>query len=297
MKGRKTQNRVPREQVPLFRIKRRKDLCRILNVSMGDLRTLADQSMYSVKDIITKKGKARHTETPVKSLRAVHERLTKLLMSIEPPSFLFCPVKGRSQIDNALRHRNSKVICTLDIRDYFPSTPASKVAWFFLKEMECAPDVSAILSRIICRNGRLPTGSPVSSVAAFYAFFGMWNEIAAIAIKNDCLVSVYMDDLTISGAEVPGDVLWQIKQTIHRAGLRYHKERVYRARPALVTGVVVRDGKLLLPNRQHMKCNNERELISFDTDSSEEHSRRLTGLMAYREQIRKATTQDASGQT
>lgn len=281
-------NRVSRESVPLFRIKRRKDLCRILNISLQDLRSLTDQSMYAVKDVLTKKGKVRHTETPVKSLRAVHERLTRLLMSIQPPDYLFCPVKGRSQIDNALRHRNAGVICTLDIKNYFPSTPASKVAWFFLTRMECAPDVSAILAKIICRNGRLPTGSPLSSIAAFYAFSEMWDHISAIALKYGCVLTVYMDDLTISGPKVSGEALWEIKQAIHRAGLQYHKEHVYRAQPAIVTGVVIRDGKLLLPNRQHRKCHDTRQLVSSDTDNLEEHHRRLAGLMAYRQQIQKA---------
>ena len=238
----------------------------------------------------------RRTETPIKALRRVHERLTRLLMSIEPPAFLFCPVKGRSQIDNALYHRNATVVRTLDIKNYFPCTPTTKVRWFFYSVMRCAPDVSAILAKICTKNGRLPTGSPLSPILAFYAFFEMWNEIARLARNTSCLLSVYMDDITVSGRDVPGSLIWQIKQTIHNAGLRYHKEHSYRSEPAIVTGVVVFQGKLLLPYRQHLKAHETRVLWK-EAISSEEalgYERRLSGLISHRRQIESATSKAVS---
>jgi hypothetical protein len=276
---------------PLYRVRRRKDLYSTLLIADCDVALLIAQTLYCVKDIVTDRGKARHTETPIKLLRRVHERLTRLLMEIEPPPYLFCPVKGLSPIDNALLHRHHKVICTLDIKNYFPSAPASKVAWFFQNSMQCAPDVSAILAQMITRSGRLPTGSPLSSIMAFYTFFGMWNEIARLAEDGGCIVSVWMDDLTVSGSVVPGELLWAIKRTIHSAGLDYHKVRIYREQPATVTGIVIRDGALLLPHRQHLKSHETRTLAatSASAEDGEHCQRRLRGLAVHRERVRQAS--------
>jgi hypothetical protein len=264
----------------------------VLQVSQAELSELLRRKPYSQKDITTSKGKVRHTETPTKGLRRVHERLMRPLMTIEPPDFLFCPVKGRSQIDNALQHRDAREICTLDVVDYFPSTRASKVAWFFSNTMQCAPDVSAILAQLATKDGHIPTGSPLSPILAFYAFLGMWNEIARLAKESNCKTSVYVDDLTVSGEEVSGDLMWAIKRTIHGAGLRYHKVRICREAPAIVTGVVVQSGSLLLPHRHHQRSHETRTLMknSDDAEGAASLERRLQGLMAHRNQVKLANS-------
>jgi hypothetical protein len=279
----------------LYRIRRCKDLCRILQISPTDLPLLSGQTLYLTRDIVTEKGKARHTETPIRRLRRVHERLAGLLMAIEPPDFLFFPAKGRSQIDNAARHRFGKVICTLDIKDYFPSAPPSKVAWFFGNTMKCAPDVSAILAKLTTKDGHIPTGSPLSSILAFYAYFDMWSEIATIASRNAYVISLYGDDLTISGEDVRGEIVWNMKQAIHRAGLRYHKEHVYRGMPAMVTGIVIDGGALMIPHRQHRKIHDVRlAMRAPDGAVSASQRRRLDGLTAYRKQVRIADSSATS---
>lgn len=280
--------RHPLEASPLYNVRRRKDLARILNTNEKELQALTKSPLYSVKDIITDKGKKRHTETPVKQLRAIHERVERILMRIEPPSFLYCPVKGRSQISNAARHRGSRVFHTLDIKEYFPSTPQRRVFWFFNQIMGCARDVSAILATLTTREGHLPTGSPLSPILAFYAFYDMWTEVAAIGERNGLILTVYMDDVTVSGNAVPGDILWQIKNTIFRTGLRYHKERVYRDRPAIVTGIIVDGQNLLLPHRQHLKAHAARKRMCMTENLLEMEALEssLKGLMGHRRQVR-----------
>lgn len=284
----KKANRYPLEDSPLYKIRRQKDLLRILQIQKGDLALVMSQSLY-FDGVVEERGKIRQTETPIRILRRVHDRLTKLLMRIEPPIFLYCPVKGRSQIDNARAHRGSSVVRTLDVKAYFPSTPASKVNWFFRKSMECSEDVSAILTKVITRNERLPTGSPVSPIMAFYAFSEMWHEVARIAANANCIVTIWMDDLTISGLDVPGDMMWNIRKAIHNAGLKYHKERVYRREPAKVTGIILNKERLLLPYRQHESAHTTRELLRATTDDQElvKLENRLKGLSGYRDLVRR----------
>ena len=60
---------------------------------------------------------------------------------------------------------------------------------------------------------------------AFFAHFDMWELIASHCAAHGYRLTVYIDDVTISGASLSAPVLWDIKRAIHGAGLRYHKER------------------------------------------------------------------------
>jgi len=119
--------------------------------------------------------------------------------------------------------------------------------------MECEPDVAEILAKIATYQGHLPTGSPLSPIMAFYAHCDVWEEVARLANSIQAKSTLYIDDFTISGAQVPGTAMWDIKKVVHRSGLRYHKEKSYCGHAAEVTGVIVNGGKLVPPNRQFLK--------------------------------------------
>ena len=116
------------------------------------------------------KVKMRDVAEPRGALRPIHERVGALLYRIEPPDFLFCPVRSRSYVDNAKIHVSSAHVRTLDTKSYFPSTPQSRVYWFFSTIMECSMDVSVMLARLLTVDGHLATGSTVSPILSFYAF-------------------------------------------------------------------------------------------------------------------------------
>ena len=54
--------------------------------------------------------------------------------------------------------------------------------------------------------------------------------------KQGCLLTVYFDDVTLSGETVPGEFIWNVRQLIHRAGPRYHKKSTMSVE---ITGVIV----------------------------------------------------------
>jgi retron-type reverse transcriptase len=200
-----------------------------------------------------KNGSLREIEAPLDDLKEVQARISELLKRVKAPEYLMAPVKGRSYVDNAAAHVGARVFRLLDIEDFFPSCTEKRVFWFFSSAMCCADDVAAILARIATRNGRLPQGSPCSPILAFYAYFDMWETINRIAEGGQSRLSLYADDITISGSCVREADIWKIKQTLHKFGHRYNrdKERAIINRAADITGVIVKDDVLLLPNRQH----------------------------------------------
>ena len=222
---------------------------------MPQLRSLARKTDESYREfpVAKKSGGTRDVENPARELKIVQAQIARWLSRVEPPDYLFCPVKGRCYVSNAARHRGQRVVRCLDIRKYFPSTPSRRVFWFFRTVMQCEKDIAATLTKLATYKGHLPTGSPLSPILAYFSHYDVWEAIAAICKAHSYTLTVYIDDVTISAAKISPIVLWSIKSAIHASGLRYHKEKSYIDCPAEITGVIVHGEKLTVPNRQLKK--------------------------------------------
>lgn len=266
-------------------------LAHILRIDLASLKRLThSQRLYTEKEVIGKNGKPRLIERPSHELKQVQTRISELLNRIEIPTFLFCPARRRSYITNASSHVNSAVVKKLDIKEYFQRTSSKRVYWFFHSYMECAEDIAGILTAILTYKGHLPTGSPSSPILSYYAHVDMWERVDTLAREAGCTLTVYMDDVTLSGMKVPDSLVWKIKQQIHRCGLQYHKEKFYAGKVREVTGVIIRDGQLKLPNRQHKKIYELRQQLARGAESEQQNTllNRLQGCEAQANQIEKA---------
>jgi signal recognition particle subunit SEC65 len=103
----------------------------------------------------------------------------------------------------------------------------------------------------------------------------MWEKIGMSVQNHQCTLSVYVDDLTISGSAVPEILITEIKDIFNRYGLKSKasKEKHYHnAKAAEITGVIVRkDGSLGIPNRQHKKIHMLRKKLKAEKEESKRH--------------------------
>ena len=281
-------------QSRLFKIRSRRRLAEVLGITSAELKdAIGMKHPYSERSIELYRGttkKIREIQEPRGALRSIHARVAVLLSRIEPPDFLFCPVKRRSYVSNAAHHVGAKQVRTLDIKTYFPATLEHRVFWFFNHILKCERDIASILGRLLTVNGHLATGSPVSPILSFFAFYDMWNEISRLTLENRCKLSVYIDDITISGNVIPYWLLWEIKKQIHARGLVYHKERNFFNGVAEITGVIVDEEGLSLPNRQHQKSHLLRKKLYQETNEENRIniSLSLKGLETQRKQVENA---------
>lgn len=282
-----------------FRLRSKTKLSKILFADKKKLELLSNGDYYYIFQKKKDDGTSRLIAAPREDLKRVQRRVAELLHRITPPDHLFAPVAGRSYVDNAAHHAGARVIRLLDIKDFFPSCTAQKVVWFFLKRLECSPDVTAILRGLVTRQGSLPQGSPCSPILAYLCYLEMWDEIAALVERAGCRLSVYADDLTISGEQVPEDVIWDVKRTLFRDGHRTkaEKERSRIERPAEITGVVVSENRLLLPNRLHKQLYMVGEELrkARSADHRESLARRLHGRQAQARQIQRRSDELGKG--
>jgi hypothetical protein len=231
----------------------------------------------------------RPIDIPDKGLKAVQSRIAKLLGRVTPPDWLFSPVKGRSYVDNAARHKGARAFWLLDIADYFPSCTANNVAHLFHGVLECSPDVTAILVKIVTEGECLPQGSPCSPILAYYSNLEMWLSISKIVSDAGLTHSLYADDITISGSLIKKDTIWAIKRTVHRHGLRIKTEKELSLidAPADITGVIVKDNQTTLPNRQlkrlfELRAERQRAKSAFAKSALD---RQIAGRLAQQRQV------------
>jgi Reverse transcriptase (RNA-dependent DNA polymerase) len=252
---------------PFFRLHTRKKLAAMLHVSESALADISRRNDLYVRRWKHKKDKGvwlreqpapeisahyRPIDIPDSGLKAVQSRIANLLSRITPPDWLFSPVKGRSYVDNAARHKGARAFWLLDIADYFPSCTANNVAHFFRRKLECSQDVTAILVYLTTWQQCLPQGSPCSPILAYFSNLDLWGEIEQSVKRAGLRHSVYADDITISGPIVRKEVIWEIKGAVHKHGLKVKAEKELSLidSPADITGVIVVGDQTKLPNRQ-----------------------------------------------
>ncbi|MAM40301.1 MAG: hypothetical protein CL949_17770 [Erythrobacter sp.] len=275
---------------PFFRLRSKAKLARLLQVSPAKLTKLSRlEGGYILFQKPKKKGGTRDISAPIPPLKSVQSRIADLLGRVAPPDYLFAPVEGRSYVDNAARHIGANAVRLLDIEDFFPSCTINKVIWFFRSRMECSSDVAVILARIATSNGVLPQGSPCSPILAFFAYIDMWEEIDRTVTEAECTLSVYADDLTVSGVTVSEAMMWELKKVLHRHGHRYaaHKERARHGRPAEITGVILTRDGVTAPNRQRQKIHAVRSGLrkTKSADEVKRYEAQLRGRLAQLKQI------------
>jgi hypothetical protein len=268
-------------QSPFYKLTTKRKLAARLKVELDDLDMLQELSTTYRRAWLHKKDKTwineppqlgkeddyRPIDIPDERLKSAQKILEVHLSRISVPANLYSPVKKRSYVDNAAAHTDADSVYSMDIENYFPSTSKTKVISFFRNVMHCPKDVSLILANIAMKDGGLPQGSPCSPIIAYHANRAMWDEITDAVNASGCYNTIYADDLTISGSKVEQKLIYIVQRIVKKHGMSINpkkNKRAYRDAP-VITGVVVKDGVLHLPNVQHLKIRNAARDVSAAT--------------------------------
>ncbi|MGM8062338.1 reverse transcriptase family protein [Vogesella indigofera] len=285
----KLPKKYPLESSPLFNLSSKKTLSELLRVDYGLICNFDASKVDGLyKNFLDKKTR-RFINEPHGILLNIHKRILILLGRIIHPDYLHSAVKGRSYKTNALAHCGGGVVLKVDIKKFFPSIKFNRIHAFFSDVLHCSPDVSFILARLCSvQSGsarHLPTGSCISPLLSCLANRGLFDAIADMANDRKCTFTLYVDDMTISGEGADGDLLTAISKKIFSYGYGYHKIHVYRDGRALVTGLVVQDGKIYLPHSRAKKIFDLIKLMDVTKTCQKEALASLVGRLSEAEQI------------
>lgn len=188
----------------------------MLGVNPGFIWSLTHRTSrhYRVFEIRTGK-KSRTISAPKVALKLIQRWLAyHWQRQFRVPEHVFGFVPGRNHIDAASVHVGAQWICSLDVADFFPTTPQNLVQGSLVNLGY--PDRGAkLLSSLTCLDGFLPQGAPTSPVLSNMVFSSFDNHLSALADSVGANLSRYADDIVFSGrGEPPENLLNSARQII-----------------------------------------------------------------------------------
>lgn len=193
------------------------------------------------------RGKFRKIQAPTNELKKIQKIiLDKILLKIKCHKSAFGFVKNKTIFENAMLHKDSKWIFTLDIKDFFDSISESMVEKALINNGIIEKKAKTI-SSICTRNGFLVQGSPSSPQISNIVFKPIDKKIFTICSKNNLIYTRYVDDITISGEyENIDKIKSKIFSLINKAGFKISYKKVHtlgKHRRQNVTGIIVNNSK------------------------------------------------------
>lgn len=230
-----------------------RDIAALVQETKSDLNTLATpryKEQFLVRRSIQSNGKTRALVYPEGRLRAVHERLKFHLSKIVQPSYLMSPRRGRAQRDNARAHLDAAQYLTLDLKQFYPSTTRTMIRNSLMSQFGMQADVAGLIAHLATADDQACFGSPLTPVLASLVHRPMFDQIADRCAADDLSYTVWVDDLTISGEAITGDLRKSVREIVAASGLRSHKLKTHTGNKVVfITGVGVVGSSLVVPRR------------------------------------------------
>lgn len=271
------------DQSKLHKLKGKKMMAEMLGLDFDELDLMANNldKYYRIEEILDKKGKPRKICQPISKLAPIHKTLQSYLTKISRPDYMHYARKGRSYITNANTHINSRSLAEVDIKSFYDNTKFRHVFNFFHKDLLIAKDIAVVLTKLVTYQDSLPTGSPLSPALSQLVHMNMFNEMHMLALKNGVKFSVFGDDIVLSGKGCH-KIHYEIKKIIRNNGLQYHgrkKSKTYHPHQAKnVTGVIIKNGKMLLRNKSHQAIDAGKKRLKDPNLSKKEKEKLETSL-------------------
>ena len=239
---------------PLYGLSNKSELARLLGTDRKTLVKIAkNKNNYNVF-YITKNSKKRQVQEPKKYLKKLSSKLQILISRISTPDYLHSGVKNRYYVSNAATHLNNKYVVTTDIRSFYPSCDKEYVFRLFKNTFKVSEDVAWLITDLFTYNGKIPTGSPVSQIIAYWAFKVTFDKIHDFSQKNGVEFSLYVDDMTFSSSKpISKSFISLIQKDLKKVSLSLHKGKTVFYHPEAakrITGCDVKDNQLFVPKEK-----------------------------------------------
>lgn len=222
-------------------------LAETLKMPVETFRSMAQKAprLYRERNELKKSCGFRLIEAPHENLKSAQRNLLHGILKHLPVSDRFFGREGSSAIQAAQLHINKPTVVTMDIKDFFPSVSSGMVYGMF-RRRGGSQVVARVLTRMVTRKGHLPQGAPTSPcVAALVLNPAVDNIGSALKSIGTHALSIYMDDVAISGPIGLERIKGTIVSILERHGFRVHPAKICimpREMDQEVLGLVVNRG-------------------------------------------------------
>lgn len=237
---------------------------------------------------IPKGNKKRTIQAPKVALKVIQKWIGEHLSEkLEAHDAVYGFVRGRSAVDAAQIHCAARWIYSVDIKDFFPSTPIAKI-YNSLVEIGYPGTGGDLIAKLCCYKGRLGQGSPASPVLSNLVFRQADEELFEIATNHGLRYTRYADDIVFSGTEgFPEDIKEQIKHVIVGKGWVLSEGKEYFAQypnRLKVHGLLVHGEKARLTKGYRNRIRAYKHLLAT-AKITEEDMLRVKGHLAYAKSV------------
>jgi hypothetical protein len=185
-------------------------------------------------------GKERRIYDPDKHLRSALVPIKCLLAEVPLPDAIVGGRTGGSLRRFAYPHVRQDVVIEIDITDFYPSTKHRWVYNVFADDLGCSPDVAGALTRLTTADGHLPQGFNTSTHLGNLLISKEVGDLASFIEGHGGAVTVWIDNIVISGPGYLTKFLHRIMEILGRTGYEFHEPRVMPSSgPQTVCGITV----------------------------------------------------------
>ena len=176
-------------------------LATMLGVSPGLVWSFVERPRRYYREFSIPKGLQgeRKIQAPRIALKIVQKWLSiHFERAYIPPSHVYGFVQGRSHIMAAMQHTEAQWVFSVDIRDFFQTTPC----WFVAKklmELGYEPEGAGLVASLCCYSAFLAQGAPSSPVLSNICFQALDESLFALSEKYGVRLTRYADDIVFSG--------------------------------------------------------------------------------------------------
>lgn len=175
-------------------------LAAMFGISPGLVWSFVSQTHRYYRSFEIPKGKdKRHIDAPKVGLKMIQKWLSVQLQNhYNTPDHVFGFVANRSHIDAASHHCKAKWVFSVDIKNFFQTTPLELVI-NSLREMGFGQSGATLLGTLCCLRGFLAQGAPSSPILSNICFRPTDDKLSQIAITHGVRLTRYADDIVFSG--------------------------------------------------------------------------------------------------
>jgi len=216
-------------------------------------------------EVQTENGKIRYRKllVPIPELKAVQERIMRLLQKIELPFYMYGSIRKRSHILNAKQHLNQTHFCTIDLENFFPNINHHQVFQMFRRN-GFSPSVSRILTKLTTYKKSLPQGAPCSNVIANLVFLPTAEKLCEFANEHGLVYTNYLDDQSFSSKKYFKELVPQILDIIRSDNFVPSDRKIhYKTYKCEITGLLVKGNRLMVIPEMRLKAQNNIHLRAY----------------------------------
>lgn len=263
-------------------------LAAILGIDAGELESirLGPRHHYRPFAIARPDGRERRVLAPSPDLKRLQRALLMnelARLPIHPCATAYFP--GASTVRNASAHARSRLIATVDLRDFFGSTRAWRVRKCFA-ELGWRDRALQVMMRLCVFRDGLPQGAPTSPCLSNLVNRRLDERLQSLARRSRGIYTRYGDDLTFSWSEerLPIGFTDAVEEVLGSFGYEVQPLKGWRVsaigdRPVVTGLVLAGDGRLRIPMAVRLRI--LRWLWRSWWPAGQEASARLRGYRGY----------------